>query len=145
MVRLLRPRGENIAKRQVKSSKLYIRDSGILHSLLAIHDAQVIKHPKAGASWEGDALEETIRRLSLDERRGYFWSAQGKAKIDLLYFKDGKRLGFEFKYSESPKATASMHTAINDLKLDSLTVVVPGNKTYPLAKNITVMGLHGMH
>lgn len=141
MVRLLRPWFENISKRQVKSPKLYIRDSGILHSLLDIPDTLMLRHPKVGASWEGYALEETIRRLALDERRCYFWSTQGQAEIDLFCFKEGKRLGFEFKYSEAPRVTASMHTAMKDLMLDTLTIVVPGDKTYPLEKNITVTGL----
>src|SRR3990167_6766730 len=99
MIRELPPWIENIDKRQVKSPKIYFRDSGIFHSLLGTHTQEDIKrHPKLGASWEGFALEEVIRKHGTRSENCYFWATQSGAELDLLLLKDGKRLGFEFKY-----------------------------------------------
>ncbi|MBM3892769.1 ATP-binding protein [Candidatus Dependentiae bacterium] len=142
MVRILLPWFENISKRQVKSPKIYFRDSGILHALMSIPTMDALyAHPKFGSFWEGFALEETIRSLGVTAEECFFWATQADAELDLLVFKDGKRLGFEFKYTDSPKITKSMHIALADLKLDHLTVVYPGTKSFKLAENITVRGL----
>jgi hypothetical protein len=141
MLRQLQPWHENISKRQVKSPKIYFRDSGILHVLLGIKNQQELwTHPKLGASWEGLALEELIRHFDLTTDC-YFWSTHGHAELDLLIFKDGKRLGFEIKHAQAPKLTPSMRIALDDLHLDSLTVIYPGEKEYPLTENIYVVGL----
>ena len=142
MVRVLLPWFENISKRQVKSPKIYLRDSGILNSLLGISSRdQLETNPKLGAFWEGFALEQIISFLNVDTESAFFWSTHADAELDLLIFKDGKRLGFEFKYSDAPKATRSMHSALKDLKLEHLYVVYPGNKTFPIAEKITVVSL----
>ena len=142
MIRQLQPWYENIAKRQVKSPKIYIRDSGIFHALLGINNKEnLLAHPKLGASWEGFALEEIIRHHRAESSDCYFWATQQGAEIDLLIMKNGKKLGFEFKYSSAPKLTKSMRIANQDLKLDSLTVIYPGATQYPLADGIGVVGL----
>ncbi|MBU1629123.1 MAG: ATP-binding protein, partial [Gammaproteobacteria bacterium] len=128
MVRRLRPWIENIKKRQVKAPKIYFRDSGILHTLLGIETMNhLLSNPKLGASWEGFAMEEIIRAHHAEQEACYFWSTHTGAELDLLLFQNQQRLGFEFKYSSSPKLTKSMHIALETLKLDQLTVITPGN------------------
>lgn len=142
MVRQLQPWLENIKKRQVKTPKIYFRDNGIFHYLLGIRGAEdLFYHPKRGASWEGFALEEIIRFHQADPEDCFFWSIHGQAELDLLIIKDGKRLGFEIKYSDAPKITKSMYTALEILKLDSLSVIFPGSKSFPLSDKITAIGL----
>ena len=142
MVRQLAPWYENIAKRQVKSKKIYLRDSGILHALLNINNKkELLVHPKIGASWEGFALESVIQGLNVDRYDCYFWAIHNQAELDLLIVQGSKRLGFEFKFSQVPKVTTSMQIAIKELQLDILTVIYPGDKTFYLQANIICMGL----
>ena len=137
MVRQLQPWHENLGKRQVKSPKIYFRDSGVFHALLGVGcQADLLVHPKMGASWEGFAVEQALRSAGPDE--AYFWATHAGAELDLLMFKDGKRIGVECKHQDAPKMTASMRTALHDLKLDALTVYYPGTKRYPLAENVWV-------
>lgn len=144
MIRVLKPWFENIQKRQVKSPKIFIRDSGLLHTLLNIDMTQVPMHPKTGASWEGFALEETIRLYKAEPEDCYFWSTTSDAELDLLLVLQNKKLGFEFKYTDAPKVTKSMKKAIENLKLDSLMVVIPGNSNFLLTDNIRVCGLEAL-
>jgi len=142
MVRELTPWFENIGKRQIKTPKIYFRDTGILHALLGIEDAkQLHNHPKLGISWEGFALEEILRFHQVPIEEAYFWGVHGQAELDLLLFIQGKKRGFEFKFSDHPSMTKSMQLAIELLSLDQFTVIVPGNESYPLASNIRVQGL----
>ena len=143
MVRMLQPWFENISKRQIKSAKLYIRDSGLLHALLDIRDAEQLQvHPKLGSSWEGFALEEIIKQYHALPEECYFWATQAGAELDLLIIKDGKKIGFEFKYTDAPKITPSMRIAIETLKLDHLYIVFPYKEdSFPLAEKITARGL----
>lgn len=142
MLRQLQPWWENVSKRQVKSPKIYFRDSGLLHYLLDLREKPMLtRHPKIGASWEGFMLEEITRCLHVDPEECYFWATHQQAELDLLIFQQGKRLGFEFKYTDAPKLTKSMQIACSDLKLDELTVIYPGNKSYCLAEKIRVMNL----
>jgi len=132
VLRVLPPWHENLSKRQVKSPKLYVRDSGLLHNLLGVRTRrEVLGHPKCGASWEGFAIEQVLSVLG--PREAYFWSTHSGAELDLLAFQKGRRLGFEFKSSDSPSMTKSMHVALSDLKLDRLFVVYPGSKPFTLA------------
>ena len=142
MVRLLRPWYENIGKRQVKAPKLFFRDSGLLHSLLGIadHDA-LLHHPKLGGSWEGFAVEETIRALDVAAEDVWFWGTHAGAELDLLVTIGDQRLGFEVKYTASPRLTKSMRAAMDTLRLDRLTVVYPGDRRLPLADTIEAVGL----
>lgn len=142
MVRRLVPWYENIAKRQVKRNKVYFRDSGVLHYFLGVRTWDELHvHPKLGASWEGFALEEVIRALGATESEAYFWAVHREAELDLLVVKDGKRLGFEFKYSDAPKLTRSMQQARDLLSLDSLTVICPDAKPHSLDSCIEALGL----
>jgi hypothetical protein len=142
MVRQLPPWFENIKKRQVKRPKLYLRDSGIFHNLLGVADrAALQRHPKLGASWEGFAIEEILRLHHVEEGEAYFWNTHGKAGLDLLLIKDGRRSGFEVKYTDTPKVTTSLRLARDDLALDELTVVYPGDKAIPLTDDIRAVGL----
>ena len=140
MVRQLQPWFENVAKRQVKSPKVYIRDSGLLHALLGVPSiASLEGHPKLGASWEGFAIEEILQYAG--ERNAYFWATHAGAELDLLLMLRGRRYGVELKYGDAPGTTKSMRIAIQDLKLHHLFVVHPGPERYPLDKNITVLPL----
>jgi len=140
MVRQLPPWFENLGKRQVKAPKVYVRDTGLLHSLLGITDRRSLEHhPKVGASWEGYAVEEVLKAHRPAE--AYFWATHGGAEIDLLLFKNGRRVGIECKRADAPSFTQSMRIAMTDLKLDKLFVVYPGEKSYSLAKNIEVLPL----
>lgn len=142
MLRELPPWHENIQKRQVKAPKLYVRDSGLLHALLGCETrAQLLRHPKLGASWEGFALEAVIRLFDAAPHEAYFWATQGDAELDLLLIQQGKRHGFEIKYTDAPRMTRSMHIALADLALDSLTVVVPAGKTGQLAERVRMVSL----
>jgi len=137
MVRQLKPWHANLRKRQVKSPKVYVRDSGILHLLLNITTQKdLYNHIKYGASYEGYVIEEILRRVKHDE--AYFWATHGKAELDLLLLHKNKKYGFEIKRADAPKLTPSMRIAYAALELDSLTVVYPGDKSYRLATNITV-------
>lgn len=131
VMRQLPPWFENIGKRQVKSPKVYLRDSGLLHELLGIPSFRALEaHPKLGASWEGFALEEVLRITGDSE--AYFWNAQSGAELDLLVFLNGERVGFEFKYADAPGVTKSLLTAHDDLGLARAVVVHPGSKSYAL-------------
>jgi len=138
MVRVLRPWHANLKKRQVKAPKLYFRDSGLLHYLLGIRTAlDLHTHPKNGASWEGYAVEETLKALAPDE--AYFWATHNGAELDLLLLKNGRRVGVECKHMDAPRLTPSMRHALKDLELDRLIVFYPGPQPYALDDRITVL------
>jgi predicted AAA+ superfamily ATPase len=143
MIRQLQPWHENLGKRQVKAPKIYFRDSGLFHTLTHIKsETDLFTHPKIGASWEGYAIEETLRHYQPDQE--YFWATHNGAELDLLLFKDGKRIGVECKRRDAPKLTASMKIAMDDLKLDELLVIYPGRKAYPLGESIRVLPLEAL-
>ncbi len=138
VVRQLQPWHENLAKRQVKSPKVYVRDSGILHVLLGIRtERELLAHPKCGASWEGYVLEEILKTATRDE--SYFWGTHQGAELDLLMMKQGRRIGIEIKRADAPTLTPSMRIALADLKLDELHIAYPGTRAYELAPRIKVM------
>ncbi len=140
MIRQLPPWFENLGKRLVKSPKVFIRDTGILHSLLGIEEmTELSVNPRYGASWEGFALEQTL--LEHGEREAYFYGTQRGAELDLLLLRRGRRWGFEFKCTEAPRTTKSMHVVIRDLSLERLWVVYPGDVEYPLTDTITALPL----
>ncbi|MDP2811891.1 MAG: ATP-binding protein [Rhodocyclaceae bacterium] len=142
MVRLLAPWHENVSKRQVKAPKLYLRDSGLFHTLMGIPDPMALsRHPKLGASWEGFAIEEIIRRHRATSGEAWFWAAHGGGEVDLFLLTDRGRVGYEIKYTDQPRATRSMHTAMEVLQLTELRVVYPGDREFPLAENIRAVGL----
>ncbi len=141
MVRILPPWFENLKKRQLKSPKIYLRDSGLLHSLLELGARNdLLGHPKLGASWEGFAIEQIL--TILDTCSAYFWATHGGVELDLLVTVRGKRYGFEFKHSDAPGTTRSMRTAIADLSLEHLRVVYPGVERYALDSAIIALPIH---
>jgi hypothetical protein len=140
MIRVLPPWFENLKKRQVKAPKIYIRDTGLLHSLLQISTRTDLQgHPKIGASWEGFALEQIIGVLQT--RDAYFWATHAGAELDCMITLKGKRHGFEFKYADAPGRTRSMQIAIEDLGLEHMWVIYPGKQKYKLDSKITVIPL----
>lgn len=143
MVRVLPPWFENLKKRQVKAPKIYIRDSGILHSLLQLASPRdLLGHPKLGASWEGFALEHVLNLAKT--RDTYYWATHGGAELDLLIFASGKRFGFEFKYMDAPGLTRSTHVALQDLRLDHLWIVYPGSERYSLHERVAAIPLEAV-
>jgi uncharacterized protein len=140
MLRQLPPWFENIGKRQVKAPKVYVRDSGLLHALLGIANQRDLElHPKVGASWEGYAVEEVLKAFRPDE--AYYWATHNGAELDLLLFKNGRRIGVECKRADAPVPTPSMRIAVADLKLDRLCVLYPGDKSYSLGNKVEVIPL----
>ena len=143
MVRQLQPWYENIGKRQVKAPKIYLRDSGLLHSLLSLLDMHsLLAHPRVGASWEGFALEQIL--LAVQPSEAFFWATHSGAEIDLFFLHRGRRYAVEVKFSESPKVTRAMRVALEDLSLDHLWIIYPGQHTYPVHEKITVWPLRNV-
>jgi hypothetical protein len=138
LVRTLPPWHDNLGKRLVKSPKVYIRDSGILHALLGIDTMDaLLSHPVAGASWEGFAVESV--RARFPEAQAFFYATHGGAELDLLLIYHDRRYGFEMELNEAPKLTRSMMVSIEDLKLDGLFVIYPGTRQYPLSERTSAV------
>jgi hypothetical protein len=138
VLRVLQPWNENLKKRQVKSPKVYVRDSGLLHFLLGIDSMSALRsHPRYGSSWEGFALEQTLAMQG--ERDAYFWSTLRGAELDLLLLRRSRRYGFEFKCTDAPSMTRSMHAALEDLRLERLYVIYPGNERYALHARVEAL------
>jgi predicted AAA+ superfamily ATPase len=139
-VRVLQPWFENLGKRQVRSPKIYIRDTGLLHALLELETHDALRgHTKAGASWESFAIEQVLSVLRAPE--AYFWSTHQGAELDLMLVRGGKRYGFEMKLGDAPTVTKSMRIALDDLGLTRLMVVYPGRESYPLDQRIEVVSI----
>ena len=144
MIRVLPPWFENLGKRIVKSPKVFLRDSGILHFLLGLEDRRdLLLHPRYGASWEGFALEQTL--LAHGERDAFFYATQRGAELDLLLLRHGRRWGFEFKCTDAPRTTKSMHVVMQDLGLAHLWVLYPGDRAYSLTDTMTALPLKNIH
>jgi hypothetical protein len=142
MVRQLQPWHANVAKRQVKAPKVFIRDSGVLHALLGVKTARdVLTHPKLGPSWEGFGLESVLARLRAEPEECFFWATHSGAELDLLVMRGRRRLGFEFKRSTTPALTRSMHVAATDLELEQLWVVHAGERAFDLARQVRALPL----
>ena len=140
MVRQLQPWFHNIAKRQFKAPKVYLRDTGLLHTLLGIpHDAALFSHPRVGASWEGFVIEQLLRALRPAD--AWFWAAHGGGELDLLATVEGRWTGFEVKFSESPSVSRTTRASADALEVDHLFVVCPAPRAYPVSERITVVPL----
>jgi len=140
LIRQLQPWHANLKKRQVKAPKVYLRDSGLLHALLGLAgEREVLSHPKVGASWEGYAIEETLKVVRPEG--AYFWATHTGAELDLLLLKRGRRYGVEVKFQDAPRLTPSMRIALSDLRLHHLTVLYPGDLRYDLDRHVTVVPL----
>ena len=137
MLRSLKPWSANLKKRQVKAPKVYIRDSGLLHRLLGLTTrAELERHPKIGASWEGFIIENLIRALGVDDRQCYFWATHSGAEIDLVVQQGARLRGFEIKRTSAPTHTRSMRAAVEDLGLRRLDVIHAGADSFPLATHV---------
>lgn len=138
MIRQLQPWYENLGKRQVKAPKVYFRDTGLLHSLLAISDKHtLLGHPKVGASWEGFVIEQVLRVLRPSQ--AYYWATYSGSELDFIFTHKNKRYGIEVKFSEAPAVTTSMKTAAESLGLHKLWVVHPGRNEYPVDARIIML------
>jgi hypothetical protein len=142
VVRQLQPWHANLKKRQVKSPKVFVVDSGLLHTLLDLDDLHALEgHPKLGASWEGFAINQIVGHLGVREDQCFFWATHAGAELDLLVVAGNRRWGFEIKRTDAPRVTPSMRSALTDLQLDELTVIHAGRDTFPLGKQIRAVPL----
>ena len=140
LLRQLPPWFENLGKRQYKSPKVYVRDSGLLHSLLgARRRDELLGHPKLGASWEGFALEQVLQVAGTS--KAFYWGTHAGAELDLVLFLGGRRYGVEFKHADAPTMTKSMHVALDDLKLERAWFVYPGKESYRVHEKVRVCPL----
>lgn len=140
VVRQLQPWFENIAKRQYRAPKVYVRDSGVFHALLSIVNPEEIRrHPKLGASWEGFALEQVLAVAGAAQ--AYYWGTHAGAELDLLLFRRGRRYGVEFKFGDAPRMTKSLHIALQDLRLERAWIVYPGERSYPVHEKVEAVPL----
>lgn len=137
----LPPWHANLGKREVKAPKVYIADSGILHTLLGTGDREaLLAHPKCGASWEGFMIREVLRRTGARRDEAFFWGLHTGAELDLLIRQGGRTLGFEFKLTASPRVTPSMRSAREALRLERLYVVCHGaGEPWPLSEGIIAL------
>ncbi len=143
MIRQLQPYHANLRKRQVKSPKVYVRDSGLLHQLLAIESMKsLLTHPKAGASWEGLVIEEVLRSAPHDEV--YFWATHQGAEIDLVIRRGTQLLGVECKRTDTPRLTRSIRIAREDLGLTRVAVIYPGIKRFPISEDVEAVPLSAL-
>lgn len=135
MVRILTPWHANLTKRQVKSPKIYFKDTGLLHQLLGMRtEKELLSHPKCGASWEGYVVEEILRATEPDE--AFFWATHQGAEIDLVMVNRGRMFGVECKWMDAPKMTPSIRIAMDDLGLDRVAVVYPGAQRYRIGEKV---------
>lgn len=142
MIRILTPYLTNTSKRLVRRPKLYIRDSGIFHTLSGIVSLdQLAAYPGIGASWEGFALEETLGILNRRSEEVFFWSTHSGAEMDLVYRREGRLCGIEFKYADAPRLTRSMISALDDLELREIHVIYPGVEDYKVHDKVNVTSL----
>jgi predicted AAA+ superfamily ATPase len=140
MVRQLLPFYANVKKRLIKSPKVYIRDSGLLHTLLHIGVIDDLQgHPSLGSSWEGFVIEQ-IFSLMPENRETYFYRTNAGAEIDLIILdKKNSPIAIEIKYSLSPGLSRGFWTAFKELSCHRGYVIYPGNESYPIGKNILVL------
>jgi len=142
VIKQLAPWWENISKRQVKAPKIYLNDSGLLHTLLGLNNKEELEsHPKVGASWEGFAMNAVIAQLNALPEEIFYWSTYSGAEIDLVVMRGNQRLGFEFKRTSSPSLTSSLQTACADLNLTKAYIIYMGNDVFPLNDKVTALGL----
>lgn len=142
LVRRLPPWHTNVGKRLVKSPKVYVRDSGLVHALLGIGDKEALtSHPVVGASWEGFVVEQLLT-VAPEDVQGHFYRTSGGAEIDLvLSFTDGRRWTVEVKRSLSPRPERGFHSACADLLPERRFVVYPGDEVYPVGNDVLAVSV----
>ncbi len=142
VVRQIQPWFANVGKRQVRSPKVYLADTGILHSLLGIASSEDLeRHPKIGASWEGFAMHEIVRHTKARPEECFFWATHAGAELDLVLVRGDRKLGFEIKRTTAPRTTRSLYMARETLNLDATYVVHAGEETYPIKRGVTALAL----
>jgi len=140
MIRQLQPFHANMKKRQVKSPKIYVRDSGLLHQLIGINSMKnLFSHPKMGASWEGFVIEQLLKTEPHDEV--FFWATHQGAEIDLIFRQGDALYGVECKRTDTPRLTPSIRIALDDLNLKHVFVIYPGTQRFPLASQVEAVPL----
>ena len=140
MIRQLQPYHANLKKRQVKSPKIYVRDSGLLHQLLGIDSMKnLFSHPKMGASWEGFVIEQLLKTEPHDQV--FFWATHQGAEIDLILRRGDALYGVECKRTDTPRLTPSIRIALDDLNLKHVFVIYPGTQRFPLASRVEAVPL----
>ena len=140
VVRQLQPWYENVRKRQVRSPKVYVADSGVLHALLGLSTREsVLSHPKVGASWEGFVVQQIAQLLAAPSEQCFHWSTHTGAELDLLVVAGNRRYEFEVKRAEAPRPTPSMRSAFETLGLDRLDVVQAGTQAYAMAPGMRAL------
>ena len=145
MLRTLQPWYLNLSKRLVKRPKLYVRDSGIFHALLALETPEALyRHPKLGSSWEGFALDVVWRSIGKADEQAYFWATHSGAEVDLFWQHDGASWACEFKYSDAPTLTKSMLSALASLDLAKLWVIYPGRTQYHIHEKVEALPLQNI-
>lgn len=144
VVRQMRPWRANLRKRQVKSPKVYLSDTGLLHTLLGLDTREALEgHPQVGASWESFAITNVLERLGVRwSEDAYFWATQAGAEIDLVVIRGIRRRGFEVKRTIAPSVTPSMRIALEDLELERIDVLHAGTETFPLADRIRAVSAY---
>jgi predicted AAA+ superfamily ATPase len=143
VLRQLQPWHANLRKRQVKSPKVYVRDTGLLHELLGLEDQSALHHhPKLGASWEGFAIEQVL--ASEPHVEAAFWATHQGAEIDLVLRNRGKLYGVECKRVDTPRITRSIRIALEDLALERVAVVYPGSKRFALSDRVEAVPLESL-
>jgi uncharacterized protein len=143
MIRQLQPWHANLGKRQVKSPKVYVRDSGLLHQLLGLGtEKELLSHPKLGASWEGFVIEQILAGEPHDD--AWFWATHQGAEIDLLLRRGGRLLGVECKRADAPRLTPSIRIALEDLGLDRVAVVYPGAQRFAVTDRVEAVPLESL-
>ena len=135
MIRQLQPWHANLRKRQVRAPKALVRDSGMLHQLLGIDSEKALsQHPKLGASWDGFAIEQVLAQEPHDEAA--FWATHQGAEIDVILRRGDRLFGVECKRTDAPRLTPSIRIALDDLALERVAVVYPGEKRYSIAERV---------
>lgn len=140
MLRRLQPWFTNLGKRVVKSPKIYLRDSGVLHALLGLGNPRaLLTHPKLGASWEGFVIEEVLAQFKPEQ--AWFYGVHAGSDLDLLFTHKSQRIGVEIKREDAPAMTKSMHVVLADLDLHKLYVIYPGTRRYALGPKVECVPL----
>lgn len=128
---------------EIGAGKIYLRDAGLLHSLLDLPDPHsLLAHPRVGASWEGFAIEQVLQAIR--PAQVYFWATHSGAELDLFFAQRGRHFGVEVKFNEAPSVTPSMRSAVTDLGLDHLWIVHAGPHSYPVSDKISALALRDM-
>lgn len=140
VVHQLRPWHENVGKRQVRSPKAYIADSGLLHALLDLPDRTAVeRHPSLGASWEGFVISQIVAATRARPDQLYYWATHSGAELDLAVMRGTERVGFEIKRTSAPRLTVGLRSAIETLRIDRAYLVHAGDSSFPMGHGVEAL------